>query len=238
MDCTSLSEIVIPYGVAEIGVGAFSGCTSLTDIDLPESLTEIHDCAFQNCENLNDIVFPDSLEYVVEEVFAGTKLLGRKTDGDFLIIDDVLCAYTGNSDVIYIPDGVRVVTGDCFLDCYNGVMPFTEGASIIFPDSVEVISNTHYMYQYSEVFFKGDVKVMSPYDNVYIYLGGNNDTRMSDIYLTEPIPIDDTVFVKGISRNERYSRKYHHFRLLGNCAGMRGAQLRSGQKAEMRKNLS
>ena len=45
-DCTSLTSVVIPEGVTEIGVCAFAECTSLTSIVIPKSVTEIGKDAF------------------------------------------------------------------------------------------------------------------------------------------------------------------------------------------------
>ena len=45
----SLTQIVIPDSVTEIGYFAFSDCSSLTSIAIPNSVTNIGDYAFQNC---------------------------------------------------------------------------------------------------------------------------------------------------------------------------------------------
>lgn len=175
--CTSLTEINIPYGVTEIGSSAFSECTSLSEINLPDTLTTIGAVAFLGCERLNDIVFPESLEFVGADVFLGTPLFDRKSKGDFLIIDDVLCAYFGDSDVVYIPDGVRVVTGKSLHSMYGAY-------SVIFPESVEIISNVDYI-DFPEICFKGKTKLFDEYEyNVSIA------NLTTDIYLNVPMNLE------------------------------------------------
>ena len=53
--CDSLTSIVIPNSVTEIGFGAFEGCTYLTSIIIPNSVTSIGDNAFCNCWRLTDV---------------------------------------------------------------------------------------------------------------------------------------------------------------------------------------
>ena len=39
--CTKLSDITIPPGVNQIGVGAFASCISLTSMTIPEDVSQI-----------------------------------------------------------------------------------------------------------------------------------------------------------------------------------------------------
>ena len=54
-DCSSLTSIVIPEGVACIGERAFEGCSSLTSITIPEGVTNIEWRAFYGCSSLTDV---------------------------------------------------------------------------------------------------------------------------------------------------------------------------------------
>lgn len=66
--CTSLTSIDIPNSVTKIGHGAFKGCTSLTSIDIPDSVTEIGDGAFLRCTSLKKIVVsPDNPIFYVRD---------------------------------------------------------------------------------------------------------------------------------------------------------------------------
>ena len=51
----------IPYGVTEIGDGAFSGCDGLTEVTIPGSVTEIGDGVFHSCGGLTEVTIPSSV---------------------------------------------------------------------------------------------------------------------------------------------------------------------------------
>jgi len=55
-----VTELKVPEGVTEIGLGAFYGCYSLTNVILPESVEFISLMAFWNCINLNSLVVKNS----------------------------------------------------------------------------------------------------------------------------------------------------------------------------------
>lgn len=94
-DCPSLTEVVIPGGVAkisdmafqndigltsallqggsltEIGVSAFEGCTSLKEISIPNGVKTIGKFAFRNCIALTKVVIPASVEKIGDNAFEG-----------------------------------------------------------------------------------------------------------------------------------------------------------------------
>ena len=51
----TLDTIKIPYGVTDIGEGAFEDCSGLTSINIPDSVTSISNGAFSGCSSLTDI---------------------------------------------------------------------------------------------------------------------------------------------------------------------------------------
>lgn len=58
---TSLTQVVIPDGVARIGSNAFQNCLSLEQILIPESVTRIDTHAFYGCASLNQIDLHDNI---------------------------------------------------------------------------------------------------------------------------------------------------------------------------------
>ena len=128
--CRSLTSLVIPDSVTNIGDYAFSGCSSLSSVVIPDRVTSIGDCAFENCSSLTDIVIPDGVTNIGKCAFEGCRSLT-----DIVIPDGVTsigdCAFEGCRSLtdIVIPDGVTSI-GDCaFANCFSLT-------GIVIPDSV------------------------------------------------------------------------------------------------------
>ena len=65
-----LTEYVIPDGVKEIGVDAFSGCTNLQSVTIPDSVKEIGGYAFAGCTSLKSVTIPRGCKY--DDAFSDT----------------------------------------------------------------------------------------------------------------------------------------------------------------------
>ncbi len=68
-NCTSLTTVILPDTLQEIGPGAFSGCTSLRGIFIPGSVTAIGRDAFSGCRKLEAICVPASVTAIGESAF-------------------------------------------------------------------------------------------------------------------------------------------------------------------------
>ena len=66
---TSLTQIVIPDCVTEIGKNSFRDCYNLKSVVIPDSVTEIGDCAFYRCRCLKSVVIPDSVKIIGNQAF-------------------------------------------------------------------------------------------------------------------------------------------------------------------------
>ena len=108
--CRSLTSLVIPDSVTNIGDYAFSGCRSLTDIVIPDSVTRIGDGAFRGCKSLTDIVIPNSVTSIGDNAFE----------------------YCFSLSNLVIPDGVTSIEDNAFEGCYSL-------SSVVIPDSVSCI---------------------------------------------------------------------------------------------------
>ncbi len=65
------TSYVIPYGVKNIGLGAFNFAVNLVSVDMPETLETIGSNGFFACEKLTDIHIPDSVTHIGDIAFAG-----------------------------------------------------------------------------------------------------------------------------------------------------------------------
>ncbi len=66
---TTKDSYTIPYGVKEIGNGAFSSCEELAKIEMPDSVEIIGENAFERCYNLENVVLPESIRDIKRYAF-------------------------------------------------------------------------------------------------------------------------------------------------------------------------
>lgn len=110
-----LTEMVIPYGVTEIGLYAMSFCGNFSKVIFPNSVIKILDRAFYGCKNLKEIVLPINLEYIGKESFLGTSIneftLGEKVNS----IQPG--AFPGTLEKINLPKSIVYFSRSAFLNC-------------------------------------------------------------------------------------------------------------------------
>ena len=96
-------DVVIPNGVSDIWLFAFSNCENIRSIVIPDSVTTIRDRAFADCKNLEDITIPNNVTRIEKNPFSGDKALADKNG--FLILKDELYGYFGSESLVAIPEG-------------------------------------------------------------------------------------------------------------------------------------
>lgn len=70
--CSSVTNIVIPFGVETIGSYAFAGCTSLSPgITIPESVESLGACVFTNCPALKIVRYQGDCPDADEKLYVG-----------------------------------------------------------------------------------------------------------------------------------------------------------------------
>jgi hypothetical protein len=72
---SSITSVVIPYGVVNISPYAFTGCIGLTNISLPASCSSIGSSAFESCLNLTSVSIPNSVTSIGSMAFGSCERL-------------------------------------------------------------------------------------------------------------------------------------------------------------------
>ena len=139
----SLSYVEPPKTTSEIGSFAYAR-SSLRSITLPQGVEKIEYAAFYHCDNLKEIYIPDSVTRIEAKAFSFTPWLEAFLSGnmeavgdsDFLIVgDNVLLAYRGSTSNVVIPEGVKHIAAEAFLN-------HEEIETVTFPTTLLSIDST------------------------------------------------------------------------------------------------
>lgn len=142
----TLNSMSLPGGTLELGAFSFARST-LKGIDLPHGLQTIQYAAFYHCDKLEEVNIPSTVTKIEAKAFTytpwmegfleGTTDLAEKSD--FLIVGDgVLLAYRGNTAKVTIPEGVKYIAAEAFLN-------HTEIESVQFPGTLEAVDEDAFL---------------------------------------------------------------------------------------------
>ncbi|MCM1060331.1 MAG: leucine-rich repeat protein [Eubacterium sp.] len=135
--CEHLANVYIQGNVSAIKENAFNGCYDLTSLYLPDSISEIGEGAFDWCSKIK--IRYKNHTYGYDEISAlyntvnNTPKPYEANPIDFEIVDNggIVCLkkYTGNAEIVKIPDNVNVIGREAFYNCKSV-------KKIIIPDTV------------------------------------------------------------------------------------------------------
>jgi hypothetical protein len=114
----TITSLVIPEGVTEIGMNDFTGLTALKTVTFPSSLKKIGKNAFSKCSALETLTFNDGLESIDSSAFAYCSSLTYFTLPESLI-DIGSSAFYECTDItdVTIPSNVTVLNENTFALC-------------------------------------------------------------------------------------------------------------------------
>ncbi|MBQ9953391.1 MAG: leucine-rich repeat domain-containing protein [Clostridia bacterium] len=111
--CPSLKTIIFEEGVEQINSGVLCENQRITSIAFPKSLKSIGNDAFRNCKNLKEVIFNNSKTWISPDAFEGTMWLEQQTE-EFVVVNDQLLKYNGNSETVIIPEGILHIGDQVF----------------------------------------------------------------------------------------------------------------------------
>ena len=186
--CRKLETFEIGNQLESIGLGAFSVCEALKTMDSQKNLIYIGDIAFVD-SGLEEFEFNRGAE-IGNGVFDGTNWIANQPEEFIICGDGNLIGYTGNSETIMIPEGVRQLNGGCFQG--------TTAKEIYVPKTVTTICDLVFLDC-------NNVRVYIPDSVVQM---GDKDRRYK---MENPIVNDDvtiTIITTQGSCAEQYAREY------------------------------
>lgn len=129
------TEVTIPDGIVEIGVGAFEENTIVERVIIPEGVTYISPYAFYGCTALQEVVFPSTIDTICENAFWESKWLEDESNKDpLVVVNNILIDGRKATGDVTIPDGIVKIGPKAFVKCQNIT-------SVEMPSSVKSISH-------------------------------------------------------------------------------------------------
>ena len=127
-DCSNLQEITLPETLTSIGHQAFIHCHRLKSVTIPDSVTSIDVGVFGWCENMKTVQI--SPEHPVFEM-NGPLLINKQAKK----VINCLSSVKGKCE---IPDGIEMIDSMAFAGCWNL-------KELTIPESVKVISTDAFL---------------------------------------------------------------------------------------------
>ena len=119
---SSITDLVIPSSVTEIGLGAFYGCNKLTSVEIPSSVNSIKAYTFSGCTSLTSIKIPSLVTTIGEDAFRGcTGLTSIEIPSSVNAIEAYAFYECSNlaSVKFEAPSSLTTIEGQAFNDCPN-----------------------------------------------------------------------------------------------------------------------
>ena len=118
--CANLEQLTFSENSICKSVDGFSRCINLNNVVLPESVERIEIGAFSGCVSLESIHIPDSVTYIGLAAFEKTLFeYYHRTDEYYVVGDNILLFYNGETSSIAIPEGVKSVCEGSLNDRYD-----------------------------------------------------------------------------------------------------------------------
>ena len=153
----SVSQVVIPETVTEIGEYAFYNCSKLVEVTIPSGVTTIGNYAFSGTSALSSVHVPSSITSIGKNAFAYSKMEQIYFSGNAPSFDD--SAFKGTTVEAYYPVGDSTWT-EAVLSNYGGTITWNTWNMeqvLSIEDATVTLEQTE--YKFSKKYFKPAVTV-------------------------------------------------------------------------------
>ncbi len=164
-NCENLKSVVIPASVGAIGQSAFGGCSALESLSISSAATTIGYYSFENCSSLKSVTIPsskilsgafrgckaletinllDSVQSIGKDAFKDTAWEAAQAPG-LLILGKVLYKYTGEEDLVKVPEGATSIADYAFYGLSLSRVVLPAGIYYIGANSFDECPNMNYV---------------------------------------------------------------------------------------------
>lgn len=147
-----VKDVVIPYGITEIGNYLFVNYSNLTSIIIHGNVTSIGDFAFSGCSNVSVVDIPSSVTKIGASSFSGcTGLVSVKIGENVRTIGRSAFAGCSGLESIVIPDKVTWVGWSSFYKCTNLKKIYLgKAVTTIDPEAFQYCKSMQDFYSFAE----------------------------------------------------------------------------------------
>ena len=118
--CAKLTSVTFPANLKTIGNNAFSSCGELLAAELKNGVTSIGNGTFSSCSKLASITIPKSVTSIGEAAFRSTAwLAAQQAKNSLVIFNHILIDGTTASGDVVVPDTVTGICNQAFIGCKN-----------------------------------------------------------------------------------------------------------------------
>ena len=115
-NCVSLTEVVLPPNLTNIGDNCFCGCTKLASINIPQTVTTIGSSAFSGCA-LTSIDLPSGVKTIGSNAFTSCPLTSINLPNSITSIGGQAFFWCDKLTSISLPDGISEIEIELCKDC-------------------------------------------------------------------------------------------------------------------------
>lgn len=135
-NCTSLTNISLPNGIKKLGDSCFQDCKSLVNVNLPNTIVKVGDFCFYNCISLINITIPNNMRELGKSCFDNCKSLTNITLPDGIRRLGDSCFYNCISLTnITLPNTIIIIDDSCFYNCISLT-------NITLPNTITIIGDS------------------------------------------------------------------------------------------------